>query len=585
MMKVQIVKKTAPEEVLPIKLPEDWEVLKEKLEVFGVKAEGYSIRNVCSPLEFVEELTHPEVRVELLNALAIRLKRLPVFEAERLAALCEADKHLTFRKLFCLLDERTRPERPKEIEVYLPATIGLVRTQKGGKIPQWYGQPVLPDAAEEYFDVLETLFQKHLLPETGLRGLAVYLPEGKLQRKIFSILPAMCRLEDGIFGCFHCQLSDWLTEAEEKELKDCLLHLLVFGWGRTFHYDGCAVADGFLRLSFSGVGAKLKPLYEKENPVKRETLPELIHVEVYPVWAKGDEIEEMAEIISLPADPWTLLDWMERLRVNDEAELHTVFFGSAVAALEEYFWMEIDEACLGGSIGAWNQLAMHLVQMDAVSMQHMETLLQQVPRGLSVMGMLQLAESIQKAPVFLPVPYRTSSEMVQILFLDEEKRLQREVLLPKEKQCLTESEWRTLTANAAFVNVFCRVPALCPVLYEEQKELQNLIVLSEVLEELELNGDMVRYKALLELLAAPDLNMVIRQKEQLEQYFFYEDCRTFEEAGCRFFEEVSGRRLMEEEKESIRFREYGKRMLLKAGGVETSYGFVIPKTGGVYGKE
>ena len=191
MMKVQIVKKTAPEEVLPIKLPEDWEVLKEKLEVFGVKAEGYSIRNVCSPLEFVEELTHPEVRVELLNSLAIRLKRLPVFEAERLAALCEADKHLTFRKLFCLLDERTRPGRPKEMEVYLPATIGLVRTQKGGKIPQWYGQPVLPDAAEEYFDVLETLFQKHLLPETGLRGLAVYLPEGKLQRKVFSILPAI----------------------------------------------------------------------------------------------------------------------------------------------------------------------------------------------------------------------------------------------------------------------------------------------------------------------------------------------------------------------------------------------------------
>ena len=79
--------------------------------------------------------------------------------------------------------------------------------------------------------------------------------------------------------------------------------------------------------------------------------------------------------------------------------------------------------------------------------------------------------------------------------------------------------------------------------------------------------------------------MVIRQKGQLEQYFFYEDCRTFEEAGYRFFEEVSGRRLLEEEKESIRFLEYGKRMLLKAGGVETSYGFVIPKTGVVCGKE
>ena len=104
MMKVQIVKKTAPEEVLPIKLPEDWEVLKEKLEAFGVKAGDYAIGHVCSPLGFVEELTHPEVRVELLNSLAIRLKRLPVFEAERLAALCEADKHLTFRKLFCLLD-------------------------------------------------------------------------------------------------------------------------------------------------------------------------------------------------------------------------------------------------------------------------------------------------------------------------------------------------------------------------------------------------------------------------------------------------------------------------------------------------
>lgn len=99
MMKVQIVKKTAPEEVLPIKLPEDWEVLKEKLEAFGVKAGDYAIGHVCSPLGFVEELTHPEVRVELLNSLAIRLKRLTVFEAERLAALCEADKHLTFRKL------------------------------------------------------------------------------------------------------------------------------------------------------------------------------------------------------------------------------------------------------------------------------------------------------------------------------------------------------------------------------------------------------------------------------------------------------------------------------------------------------
>ena len=60
-------------------------------------------------------------------------------------------------------------------------------------------------------------------------------------------------------------------------------------------------------------------------------------------------------------------------------------------------------------------------------------------------------------------------------------------------------------------------------------------------------------------------------------YDFYDGVCSAETMGQKVFEHLNKKELTAEEKESICFSEYGRRMLIRLGAVETSYGYLIPK--------
>ena len=97
------------------------------------------------------------------------------------------------------------------------------------------------------------------------------------------------------------------------------------------------------------------------------------------------------------------------------------------------------------------------------------------------------------------------------------------------------------------------------------------------LAQLEHEGEIVKYKALLELLYDPTLEECIRQAGKLDQYLFYDDCRNPHELGLRLFAQQCRLDFDEEEIQTINFALYGRMMLSRTGVVETSYGYIVPR--------
>ena len=134
-----------------------------------------------------------------------------------------------------------------------------------------------------------------------------------------------------------------------------------------------------------------------------------------------------------------------------------------------------------------------------------------------------------------------------------------------------------MLSEAELVEIDCLVPALIPSIYEALEQLERIQTLSKRLKELENGGQLVKFQALLELWDVTDLESAIQGSFRLEEYQYYGACRSAHSLGWMLFQVQGNVELTEEEKETIDFSRYGKRMAARCGAVETSYGYLLPK--------
>ena len=95
--------------------------------------------------------------------------------------------------------------------------------------------------------------------------------------------------------------------------------------------------------------------------------------------------------------------------------------------------------------------------------------------------------------------------------------------------------------------------------------------------ELEQAGELPKFQAMLELWNEPDLEGALAASYQLEAYQYFGDCRSAHCFGRKLFELQCNLELTEEEKKTIDFSRYGKRMAARVGAIETSYGYLLPE--------
>ncbi|MGM9526624.1 MAG: hypothetical protein ACI3U1_10200 [Peptococcaceae bacterium] len=646
MMELQIANKKEPERRIQIVLPDDRELLRKKLVQTGGTEENLEITKAQCYLGCIENLIRPDTRISLLNELAIRLSRLPVLELSETAELCQREAPENFHTIFRLLDRQRIPGHLKTMEVLLPATLQQVQCRKRGQNKGWQSRQLKAAEAAGILDVVNQHLADDLPPETGLRQLAFFLPDdGRLTKKIYAIHPRLV-IEDGrLYGRMQCEITEWLTEREQLELRDQLIHLCTFGWGRHFFYEGLELPEGMIKLSFSGVGAEFRK--EKQREQKKPALfhpAEIILVDVYPRWLEPEEAEEQGELISLPATFWELQDRLERLHTQKESELFVCFFESLLPELEEHMWPQTEAGKEPGRLSEWNTLAHVLSLLDVFTWQSLAAVLRGRRQEADVSELIQLALKLEKSLVvnditsdeklgkfcvengflkdvqrraeqlapfldyeaigkawreeeegvysdlgYIPgllgmeevevpsLPVLGKEEMIQLQFFLATGETLAQFSLPRDIPLLVAGEWPYLLDTAAVVAIDCRVPSLIPVIYEELEQIAEIQSLSRHLAQLEHEGEIVKYKALLELLYDPTLEECIRQAGKLDQYLFYDDCRNPHELGVRLFAQQCRLEFDEEEIQTINFALYGRMMLSRTGAVETSYGYIVPR--------
>ena len=238
MIELQIVNENDEDCVIQIVLPEDDVVLERKMGDAGIRDEEYRIKSVTSCIGFIEELTTADTRIPLLNALARRMNQLPLAELSELAMLCESDAALTFQKVFCFLDLSLVPKKEKEMAIRFPVTIRSIRYEKKRDAGAMLGRTIAAKEANRYLEELNQYMVSLLAPETGLRGLAYYLTDDVLKKNVFAVYPEIEVEEDNLYMRLTIWLGRWMNSEEQNVLKDAMIRILTFGWGRTLHYDG-----------------------------------------------------------------------------------------------------------------------------------------------------------------------------------------------------------------------------------------------------------------------------------------------------------------------------------------------------------
>lgn len=573
MIELQIVNEREEDLVTKLMLPEDEIVLERKLEDAGIREDAYRIVNVTSCIGIIESLTESDTSIYLLNELAKRLKQLPVSELATLVKRCEADETLTFHKIFCFLDLKLAPETEKELTIRFPVSLRRMYYGKAHETGAWLGKVLDSNIADDYLEELNQYMISLLAPETGIRALAYYLTDSVLKKNVFAIYPKL-EIEDGeIYGYMRVWIRRWMNQEEQMLLKDVLMRILTFGWGRTLHYDGYQRGEERITISFSGVDAKIKQFVPDAEHIPAYEAPEeivLLHIMPYGNMRGFDE--EWEELVSLPQSVWGINDLLERFNYTKESELYIGFTGSSIKELEDLFWEWSDIGGLNGSLTEWNQLAKLISIMNETERTNFITALTDAELALSLkeLNTLALEELADQMPI-----KAEQKGAIACIFSNKEKSRCNRISFPNET--MTKEGWINVLSAAEYVAIDCKVPALSEAIYENLECFEDIQTLSRLLLELEETQCMKNYKAVLETLFAPSLNDAISLKERITLYDFYDGVCSAETMGQKVFEHLNKTALTAEEKESICFSEYGRRMLIRLGAVETSYGYLVPK--------
>lgn len=158
---------------------------------------------------------------------------------------------------------RQLPEELTTLRLFSPLTAGLYEKNEWGEIEQDAMPMSGRDICGYQEDILSLIEQEHLDTE-GDRGLAVYLDNVLLGRKIYSMNPTVEVWQGELWGVLEVQTRGELSAGEMQELISEWSGQCSDGWGEGFEQRPINTGDGELYVSFwhSGSDFSIKPEQE-----------------------------------------------------------------------------------------------------------------------------------------------------------------------------------------------------------------------------------------------------------------------------------------------------------------------------------
>lgn len=131
-------------------------------------------------------------------------------------------------------------------------------------------------SSEEIVPYLEKILEAidmQKSPEEGDRGLAVYLDDGPLQKKVYSITPSVEEWDGRLWGITEVLSYGELAEDEYDTLTKMLEGQMSDGWGEQLEQQPIATPEGELYLSFWSLGGDffMKPEAEMIRELSENT--------------------------------------------------------------------------------------------------------------------------------------------------------------------------------------------------------------------------------------------------------------------------------------------------------------------------
>ena len=644
MIELKVTNGQNPVKAVKLCLPEEQAYLREKLKKIGVEENKYEITVVrCYPGNlgrFIKKHTS----LQMLNQLALRLKRLPAVMLYEVEAFLETVQGKGFAELFCLLDGWEKPERLEESTLYLPASMQMIKCKLMGEEKSWQKRVLSVQEAAEYLEGWNEQIRLQRLAEEGLRGLAYYLSDQDIRKQVFSMDVELTIWQGALYLKFFCQLKHALTDMEAEALRADCLRLCqksrMLPSFSTAHME----PRRRINLAVSAAGSQYicqKPSEKSGKPAYNQTEGVLL-VDVSP---KKDG-EDRDVLFMLPASPWEVRDLLEKMGVKEEDGLFLCFVDCpALPVFTDWLWSQSEEGGLSGTLSQWNTLSLLLEELDAFAQKRLEALAEalgetQIESMEALYGFIlwakdgvlleditddgalgqyclengyfkdqawlleqcqgyldyekigiewreadgglyiksgYLIEGMKAEAAVLPKWPLPKEEAFIRICLKKSHGEEIQVYFPETQDGITEAWWQRMLSEAELVEIDCLVPALIPSIYEALEQLERIQTLSKRLKELENGGQLVKFQALLELWDVTDLESAIQGSFRLEEYQYYGACRSAHSLGWMLFQVQCNVELTEEEKETIDFSRYGKRMAARFGAVETSYGYLLPK--------
>lgn len=644
MIELKVTNGQNPVKAVKLCLPEEQAYLREKLKKIGVEENKYEITVVrCYPGN-LERFIKKHTSLQMLNQLALRLKRLPVAMLYEVEAFLESVQGKSCAELFCLLDSWEKPERLEEAALYLPVSMQMVRCELMGEEKSCQKRVLSVQEAAEYLESWNEQIRLQRLDEEGLRGLAYYLNDQDIKKQVFSMDAELTMRQGTLYLKFSCHLKHALTDMEAEALRADCLRLCKKSRMLPFFSAAHMEPRQRINLAVSAAGSQFicqKPSEKSGKPAYTQTEGVLL-VDVAP---KKDG-EDRDVLFMLPASPWGIRDLMEKMGVKEEDGLFICFVDCPnLPVFTDWLWSQSEEGGFSGTLSQWNTLSLLLKELDPFAQKRLEELAEALGEiqaksfetlhelilwakdGILLEGITDdtalgqyclengyfkdqawLLEQYQgyldyekigmewresdggiytksgyliegmkmEAAVFPNWPSLKEDASIRIC-LKKSHGEEIQVYFPEKQDGITEAWWQRMLSEAELVEIDCLVPALIPSIYEALEQLERIQTLSKRLKELENGGQLVKFQALLELWDVTDLESAIQGSFRLEEYQYYGACRSAHSLGWMLFQVQCNVELTEEEKETIDFSRYGKRMAARCGAVETSYGYLLPK--------
>lgn len=144
------------------------------------------------------------------------------------------------------------PEFPEELttlRLYSPLRAGMYVKDEWGNYP-CYPEKVHPNELCRYEEAIRRQIGMERLDSEGERGLAVYLGNKRLERKVHSLSPDVEVWEGELWGVLEVKSYGELQGTELDALKDFWSGQASDGWGEGFEQREIATPDGDLCVSF-----------------------------------------------------------------------------------------------------------------------------------------------------------------------------------------------------------------------------------------------------------------------------------------------------------------------------------------------